>query len=156
VNWPACPFVRLPAHRAGRSTGRAHVNRGMRDLTDHATGVRSDMDDAFYLPNRPSPLPRQPKAGERLFEFLRGHDRFLCELRDHGATVSRRRLERRGVLTRHSRALADQCAFILSSVVWTGMPHGFVASIGTLKASAQALDAIGLFLTERLQAGIRQ
>jgi monoterpene epsilon-lactone hydrolase len=36
--------------------------------------------------------------------------------------------------------------------VWTGMPHGFVASIGTLKASAQALDAIGLFLTERLQA----
>jgi acetyl esterase/lipase len=36
--------------------------------------------------------------------------------------------------------------------VWTGMPHGFVASIGTLKASAQSLDAIGLFLTERLQA----
>ena len=36
--------------------------------------------------------------------------------------------------------------------VWTGMPHGFVASIGTLKASAQALDAIGLFLTERLLA----
>jgi len=33
--------------------------------------------------------------------------------------------------------------------VWTGMPHGFVASIGTLKASALALDAIGLFLTER-------
>src|SRR5260221_8013761 len=35
--------------------------------------------------------------------------------------------------------------------VWTGMPHGFVASIGTLKASAQALDAIGLFLTEYLR-----
>ena len=35
--------------------------------------------------------------------------------------------------------------------VWTGMPHGFVASIGTLKASAQALDAIGMVLTERLQ-----
>ena len=32
--------------------------------------------------------------------------------------------------------------------VWTGMPHVFVASIGTLKASAQALDAIGLFLTD--------
>jgi monoterpene epsilon-lactone hydrolase len=31
--------------------------------------------------------------------------------------------------------------------VWMGMPHGFVAIIGT-KASAQALDAIGLFLTE--------
>jgi acetyl esterase/lipase len=35
--------------------------------------------------------------------------------------------------------------------VWTGMPHGFVASIGTLKASALALDAIGEFLAERLQ-----
>ena len=37
--------------------------------------------------------------------------------------------------------------------VWTGMPHGFPALIGAVKASAQALDAIGLFLTERLQAG---
>jgi monoterpene epsilon-lactone hydrolase len=36
--------------------------------------------------------------------------------------------------------------------VWMGMPHGFVAIIGTVKASAQALNAIGLFLTERLQA----
>jgi len=43
------------------------------------------MDDAFYLPNRPPQPARQPKAGERLFAFLRGHDRFLCELRDHGA-----------------------------------------------------------------------
>src|SRR5437870_3435813 len=25
------------------------------------------------------------KPGEPLFEFLRGHDRFRCELRDHGA-----------------------------------------------------------------------
>jgi epsilon-lactone hydrolase len=32
--------------------------------------------------------------------------------------------------------------------VWTGMPHGFVASIGTLKASAPALDAVGTFLTD--------
>jgi epsilon-lactone hydrolase len=40
--------------------------------------------------------------------------------------------------------------------VWTGMPHGFPAIIGPIKASAQALDAIGLFLTERLQAGIRR
>src|ERR1700676_623773 len=36
--------------------------------------------------------------------------------------------------------------------VWMGMPHGFPGSIGRLKAAAQALDAIGLFLTERLQA----
>ena len=33
--------------------------------------------------------------------------------------------------------------------VWMGMPHGFVAIIGT-KASAQALDAIGQFLTDSL------
>jgi epsilon-lactone hydrolase len=38
--------------------------------------------------------------------------------------------------------------------VWTGMPHGFVASIGKLKAAAQALDAIGMFLTERLTAEV--
>ena len=36
--------------------------------------------------------------------------------------------------------------------VWMGMPHGFPASIGRLKAAAQALDAIGTFLTERLKA----
>ena len=36
--------------------------------------------------------------------------------------------------------------------VWMGMPHGFVAIIGPVKASAQALDAVGVFLTERLQA----
>src|SRR5882757_9895869 len=35
--------------------------------------------------------------------------------------------------------------------VWMGMPHGFPASIGRLKAAAQALDAIGAFLTEKLQ-----
>lgn len=36
--------------------------------------------------------------------------------------------------------------------VWMGMPHGFPASIGRLKAAEQALDAIGGFLSERLQA----
>ena len=34
--------------------------------------------------------------------------------------------------------------------VWTGMPHGFPAGIGAIKASAQALDAMGRFLAERL------
>jgi acetyl esterase/lipase len=46
------------------------------------------------------------------------------------------------------RAMADGVDVRLD--VWTGMPHGFVASIGTLEASAHALDAIGLFLSERL------
>ena len=36
--------------------------------------------------------------------------------------------------------------------VWMGMPHGFPASVGRLKAAAQALDAIGTFLAARLQA----
>jgi epsilon-lactone hydrolase len=46
------------------------------------------------------------------------------------------------------RAMADGVNVRLD--VWTGMPHGFIASIGTLKASALALDAIGEFLAERL------
>jgi acetyl esterase/lipase len=44
------------------------------------------------------------------------------------------------------RALADGVDVRLD--VWTGMPHGFVAIIGPIKASAQALDATGLFLTD--------
>jgi monoterpene epsilon-lactone hydrolase len=36
--------------------------------------------------------------------------------------------------------------------VWMGMPHGHAASIGRLKAAAQALDALGAFLTDRLRA----
>ena len=36
--------------------------------------------------------------------------------------------------------------------VWLGMPHGFPGNIGRLKAAAQALDAIGVFLAERLRA----
>jgi epsilon-lactone hydrolase len=36
--------------------------------------------------------------------------------------------------------------------VWMAMPHGFPTNIGRLKAAAQSLDAVGAFLTERLQA----
>jgi monoterpene epsilon-lactone hydrolase len=36
--------------------------------------------------------------------------------------------------------------------VWMGMPHGFPGSVGRLKAAALALDAIGAYLAERLQA----
>jgi epsilon-lactone hydrolase len=38
--------------------------------------------------------------------------------------------------------------------VWLGMAHGFPGGIGALQASARALDAIGKFLTERLQGRI--
>lgn len=34
--------------------------------------------------------------------------------------------------------------------VWEGMPHGFVSGVGRFAAAAQALDAIGAFLAERL------
>jgi monoterpene epsilon-lactone hydrolase len=39
--------------------------------------------------------------------------------------------------------------------VWMGMPHGFPGSIGRLRAAAQALDAIGAFLAQRLHADAR-
>jgi monoterpene epsilon-lactone hydrolase len=47
------------------------------------------------------------------------------------------------------RAVADGVDARLD--VWTGMPHGFVAIIGPIKASAQALDSVGLFLTDNLK-----
>jgi monoterpene epsilon-lactone hydrolase len=36
--------------------------------------------------------------------------------------------------------------------VWMGMPHGFVVSVGKLKAASLALDAMGKFLADRLHA----
>jgi hypothetical protein len=39
-------------------------------------------DEPFYSPTAKPTPPRAPQPGELLFEFLRGHDRFLCELRD--------------------------------------------------------------------------
>jgi acetyl esterase/lipase len=36
--------------------------------------------------------------------------------------------------------------------VWMGMAHGFIGSVGRLKAAAQALDVMGAFLAERLKA----
>jgi monoterpene epsilon-lactone hydrolase len=34
--------------------------------------------------------------------------------------------------------------------VWMGMPHGFPASVGKLKAAVQALDSLGAFLAGRM------
>jgi acetyl esterase/lipase len=33
---------------------------------------------------------------------------------------------------------------------WMGMPHGFIGRVGALKAADQAMDAVGVFLAERL------
>jgi len=35
--------------------------------------------------------------------------------------------------------------------VWMGMPHGFPSNIGTVNASARALDAIGMFLADKIR-----
>jgi epsilon-lactone hydrolase len=34
--------------------------------------------------------------------------------------------------------------------VWIGMPHGFIANVGVFNAATQALNASGMFLSERL------
>ena len=80
-------------------------------------------DPDWYKPHRPPTPPRQAQRGEKLFEFLRGHDRFLCELRDHGEPYGveaqfwqneeflyGRRFDRRMDPTRTPRELAVQWA----------------------------------------------
>lgn len=44
----------------------------------------SPADQAKLRHNAPKEPQRVPRVGELLFEFLRGHDRIRCELRDHG------------------------------------------------------------------------
>ena len=71
-------------------------------------------DQPFYTPNHtPTPL-RQPQPGVRMFAFRRGHDRFLCDLRDDGPHgVDARFLQNEDLLyTRHfaTRALAVRWA----------------------------------------------
>ncbi|MGT2477452.1 alpha/beta hydrolase [Paraburkholderia terrae] len=57
--------------------------------------------------------------------------------------------------------LDDACRYVERAVaagvdarldVWMGMPHGFAGSVGKLNAASQALDAVGAFLAEKLQA----
>jgi hypothetical protein len=38
----------------------------------------------FYAPLQPPRRAREPRTGELLYEFLRGHDRIMCELFDLG------------------------------------------------------------------------
>lgn len=44
----------------------------------------SPRDQTALRHDAPQDAPRQPQPGELIFEFLRGHDRYSCELRDHG------------------------------------------------------------------------
>ena len=41
-------------------------------------------DEPFYKPGHAPAPQHQPTPGEKLYEFLVGHDRYLFELRDHG------------------------------------------------------------------------
>ena len=45
-------------------------------------------DQPFYTPNHTPTLLRQPQPGVRMFAFRRGHDRFLCDLRDDGTRAA--------------------------------------------------------------------
>ena len=47
-----------------------------------ASGIGLDLSDV-----KPDPPRRRTRSRrERLFEFLSGYERFVCELRDHGAS----------------------------------------------------------------------
>jgi len=81
-----------------------------------------------------SPL-RGPLAGAPAISIHVGDDEVLLD-------DSRRYVERAAAVGLDARL-----------DVWMGMPHGFVSSVGKLKASAQALDALGTFLAARWQAG---
>jgi hypothetical protein len=83
--------LRLVPHRAGAGDAPGDARhlpsllRTVRAGRQAAAGRRRVMsDEPFTTPGRKTPT-RQPTPAERLFEFLRGHDRFLCELRDQGA-----------------------------------------------------------------------
>ena len=79
-------------------------------------------DEPFTSPTYKPPPPKPPKPAAFLFEFLVGHDRFLCELRDHGTYgveaqfyqnenfLIGRRFDPRLDATRPSRELAVQWA----------------------------------------------
>ena len=59
------------------------------------------------------------------------------------------------VLLDDSRRYAERAAAAGVEVnlnVWMGMPHGWPANIGRLKAAAEALDDFGAFLSKRLRA----
>ena len=50
-----------------------------------------------------------------------------------------------------AKAIADDVDAKLD--IWMGMPHGFIGRVGVLKAADRSMDAVGVFLAERLLAG---
>jgi len=68
-------------------------------------------------------------------------------------TISRRTLLQAAGLSALPLAMPGMVAAGVDARVdvWMGMPHGFPANIGRLRAAAQALDAVGAFLAEKLK-----
>jgi epsilon-lactone hydrolase len=118
-------------------------------LSGASYGTRADADPFFtkqQLAEVVNAYLKGADANDPLASPLHGHFSGLPPIRIHVGDDE--------VLLDDSRRYVERA--IAAGVdarldVWTGMPHVFVASIGTLKASALALDAIGAFLTDSLK-----
>jgi monoterpene epsilon-lactone hydrolase len=107
------------------------------------------------------PLFTRPQVSELVDAYLRGADPMdplasPLHARHSGLPPVRVHVGDDEVLLDDSRRYVERA--IAAGVdaqldVWMGMPHGFAGSVGKLKVAAQALDAIGTFLSEKLQAG---
>ena len=118
-------------------------------LSGRTYETRADADPLFTRP-QVAELVRaylgRNDANDPLASPLRGRFTGLPPIRIHVGDDE--------VLLDDSRRYAESAAAAGVDVrleVWMGMFHGFVGSIGTIKAATLALDAIGKFLAERLQ-----
>jgi hypothetical protein len=72
------------ANVADRAQGSVFTKRNRSVLIQRQSTHRAACDEPFQAPNRPPAPPRQAQPDERLFELVRGPDRLLGGLRDHG------------------------------------------------------------------------
>ena len=122
-------------------------------LSSATYDTRADADHYFTKPQVAelvSSYLQTADAGNPLASPLRGHLDRLPPVRIHVGDDE--------VLLDDSRRYVERMVAAGRDVhldIWMGMPHGFVASVGRLRSSAQALDAIGEFLKLRLLEGAR-
>ncbi|HUC77699.1 MAG TPA: alpha/beta hydrolase [Vicinamibacterales bacterium] len=120
-------------------------------LSGRTYETRADADPLFTRP-QVAELVRsyigRADANDPLASPLLGHFSGLHPIRIHVGNDE--------VLLDDSRRYVERAAAAgvdAQLEVWTGMFHGFVASIGMVKAATLALDAIATFLAARLQDG---
>jgi len=120
-------------------------------LSGRTYGTRADADPLFTRP-QVAELVRfyigRADANDPLASPLLGHFSGLPPIRIHVGNDE--------VLLDDSRRYVERAAAAgvdAQLEVWTGMFHGFVASIGMVKAATLALDAIAKFLAASLQEG---